>query len=159
MKKLLSFMMLMMLMSFTFTSCSDDDDNDIEVPQTVEQAKAMLKGQWQYKNYNPTLHPGTEAEFDDYAEDGKYYVFYKVAEDAPDGYWYSEYKGQYVGYTPGDTYSFEPDENDPTNGTIRLGTTHHWRYNELKKNEVYQDWDLYIRPSKHISYKVVEKTW
>ncbi len=153
MKKLLSFMMLMMLMSFSFTSCSDDDDNDVEVPQTVEQAKAMLMGQWQYPQGEPDV--GIEEIYDEYGKDGKYYMIYKVAEDAPDGYWFSKYKGQYVGSLESDTYSFEPDENDPTKGIIRLSETAYWEYSGLKKNEVYQVDDRYTRPAKHISYEVV----
>ncbi len=155
MKKLLSFMMLMMLMSFSFTSCSDDDDNnDVEVPQTVEQAKAMLMGQWQYPQGDP--EEGIEEMYEEYGKDGKYYLIYKVAEDARDGYWYSKYKGQYVGYVESDTYSFEPDENDPTQGIIRLSETTYWGYSGLKKNEVYQVGERYTRPAKHISYKVVD---
>lgn len=156
MKKFLSFAafaLLMATMTFSLTACSDDDD---DAPNSVEQAVLMLKGQWQW----PEIHGYDFADevYDDYASDGRYYLVYKIKADAPDGRWYSDYKGQYVGYVESQTYVFEPSVEDPSKGVIHTyNVNSDWDYSNLTKKSVMQDGEVTTRPKKEIEYVVVAR--
>ena len=160
--------------SLAFTACGGgDDDDDVPavveepavVPTTVEQAKEMLMGQWQFPGVGFDFY--ADEKYEEFNSDGHYYNFWKIKEDAPDGEWYSDFKGEYVGYLLYNGFEFEPFEKEPTTGLIfhynDYSSRHVVGYSGLTKYKLTYnpDVDVYsvsTRPSKPIEYTEVPRT-
>lgn len=173
MRKFISFAIFALLattMTFSLNACSNDDEKDgglpdlsefPDVPQTVEQAKQMLMGQWQYAGKEVLLYE--DEAFIEHAANGHRYYFLKVKADASDGKWYSGYKGQYLGYIQWEHYKFEPNPEDPTKGVIFkwIGDESNPKaiagenYSNLTKNSMNVNDYSMIRPTKTIKYTII----
>ncbi|MBR1651932.1 MAG: hypothetical protein IJ692_00910 [Alloprevotella sp.] len=125
MKRFLSFAAFAMMLAATalsFSACgSHDDDDDLDklpdVPKTAEQARKMLIGQWEVK-LGDFLEEYQDEGYYEFTADGKMLLIEKIKSDAPDGQYYSKYKGQYIGYVDHESYELLPNEDDPSSGHI-----------------------------------------
>ena len=169
MKKFISFAAFALLASaltFSLTACSSDDDegDDLpDVPQTAEQAKAMLMGQWQVNN----IESYSDELLIELNADGHYYVIRKIKNNLPENRnkeWYYPYRGKYVGFILFDEYLVYPTEDDPTQGGFHTrnksasgGFT--TRYENLTKSsfKLQMNTDPYTRRAKPVSYEKIPR--
>jgi len=86
------------------------------IPTSVDEAKKLLKGQWEFSA--ALMGKDKEEAYYDFNSDGKMYQVWKIAQNASDNHWYSQYKGQYVGMVLYKRYSFTPAAYDPTQGIV-----------------------------------------
>ena len=75
------------------------------VPTTADEAKQLFVGQWK-------LESDKYDYIYEYTADGIEYEIQYIPTDAKDGKWYSDYKGQYVGWAR-NIYILKPKEADP----------------------------------------------
>lgn len=166
MKKFLTFFAFALLTAAvctTLTACGGDDDDDDDlpnVPENVKQARRMMIGQWRWPDY--LLDSFEDELYSEFGEDGHYYVIRHIKADAPDGAWYSRYKGKYVGYIQWDNYIIEPNPDDPTKGHFTLydndqKVSEGWSpsYSNLTKSSFIWGEGEYKRPKEPIVYILI----
>ena len=87
------------------------------VPTTADEAKKLIVGQWELADSEKTRKLKWMRSYDvlatEYTADGKVYQIVYVPTDTEDNEWYSDYKGQTIGWLWLSRYTLKPDEKDP----------------------------------------------
>lgn len=125
----------------------------VRIPSTVAEAKNLLKGIW--RAHQDNIPSYLDGYYYDYNANGKIYEIEKIKKNAPDGNWYSKYKGQYVGWVLWKSYSFQPDADNPTRGTISwfdANSNGSRRYSDLTGTSYTMDGTKYTHPAEEITY-------
>lgn len=86
------------------------------VPTTADEAKKLIVGQWEMVGSEKARKLKWMRGYDflatEYTSDGKVYEIVSVPTDTEDNEWYSNYKGQTVGWLV-ENYTLKPSEKDP----------------------------------------------
>ena len=135
------------------------------MPETADEAKAMMVGTWRYL-YPEFLY---DEAYQNFNEDGNLYYIFKVSTSISSYYWCYDYRGQTVGYLGCRNYQVVPNASDPTTGKITMqqffnNETITYEYSCLSKNFFVGKWsssddayERFVRADKEVAYKTVSQ--